>query len=195
VREPGDRRLQFRPPRVVADPSLPAHLPFRCRLHRRLKCRTLPGWPNAAAWVHGCLPTSRATCGPCLSATGVRRKRPLRTGLCADLGLGLCSHDCTSASCPWDPTAQCSAMPRTLSGPMLLQPSVQPGSASHLHRVRPVAARLPAQDNAQRVQEVRHTARPSSVSTTPIAVRGLCRQGFGGEPLRGPLPVEARNRL
>jgi hypothetical protein len=67
-----------------------------------LTCRTLPGWPNATAWVHGCFADVPADLGgPCLSATGVRRNDRCVTGLCADLGaLGLCSHDCTSASCP-----------------------------------------------------------------------------------------------
>ena len=67
-----------------------------------LRCRTLPGWPNATAWVHGCFADVPADLGgPCLSATGVRRNDLCVTGLCADLGaLGLCSHDCTSASCP-----------------------------------------------------------------------------------------------
>jgi FOG: PKD repeat len=67
-----------------------------------LLCRTMPAWPNAAYWVHGCFADVPADVGsPCLAATGARRNDLCVTGLCADLGaLGLCSRDCTFATCP-----------------------------------------------------------------------------------------------
>ena len=67
-----------------------------------LRCRTLPGWPDSTSWVHGCFADVPADLGgPCLDATGVLRNDLCLTGWCADLGaLGLCSRDCTSATCP-----------------------------------------------------------------------------------------------
>jgi PKD repeat protein len=67
-----------------------------------LRCRTLPGWPNAVSSAHGCFADVPADLGgPCLDANGVRRNDLCVTGLCADLGaLGLCTRDCSSALCP-----------------------------------------------------------------------------------------------
>jgi PKD repeat protein len=68
-----------------------------------LSCRTLPPGPAAGSdWIHGCFATVPSDIGnSCVDDEGNLRNDLCANGLCADLGFdGMCSMDCTVASCP-----------------------------------------------------------------------------------------------
>jgi PKD repeat protein len=75
-----------------------------------LRCRTLPPGPTASAWVHGCFADVPGDVGdPCTDVAGSRRDDLCTTGFCAALGSkGMCSMDCTVASCP--PGSDCAVL-------------------------------------------------------------------------------------
>lgn len=75
-----------------------------------LRCRTLPPGPTGSAWVHGCFADVPEDVGdPCTDAAGARRDDLCASGFCADLGAkGLCSMDCSVASCP--PGSDCAVL-------------------------------------------------------------------------------------
>jgi len=75
-----------------------------------LRCRTLPPGPTGSAWVRGCFSDVPGDVGdPCSDATGTHRDDLCASGFCADLGAkGLCSMDCSVASCP--PGSDCGVL-------------------------------------------------------------------------------------
>jgi PKD repeat protein len=75
-----------------------------------LRCRDLPGRAPGAAWLRGCFPDfPTAPGGRCRGASGQLQDGLCVTGHCMDLGAaGICSLDCTSASCP--PRMACAAL-------------------------------------------------------------------------------------
>ncbi len=75
-----------------------------------LRCRTLPPGPTGSAWVRGCFTDLPGDVGdPCSDASGAHRNDLCASGFCADLGAkGLCSMDCSVASCP--PGSDCGVL-------------------------------------------------------------------------------------
>jgi hypothetical protein len=67
-----------------------------------LHCRDLPAAGGTGSWTRGCFPDTPAAPGSgCRNASGQLRNDACVTGQCVDLGAnGLCSVDCTHATCP-----------------------------------------------------------------------------------------------
>ena len=72
-----------------------------------LSCRTLPPGQAGSAWIHGCFASVPIDVGnPCRDDEGNLRNDLCASGMCVDLGAnGLCSADCSVASCP--PSSDC----------------------------------------------------------------------------------------
>ena len=74
-----------------------------------LRCRTLPPGPTGSAWVHGCFADVPEDVGdPCTDAAGAGETTCVPVASAPISAKGLCSMDCSVASCP--PGSDCAVL-------------------------------------------------------------------------------------